>query len=88
MERMEIEVVALGTNMMLTAMIAQPTLIEVVKQRQSKDPYLWKIYEELGTNPKPDFTLQNGALKFRDRICVPEIPEIRRQVSIQSSPYI
>ena len=80
MERAEIEVVAPGINMMLTAMIAEPTLIEIIKQRQPEDPYLWKTYEELGTNPKPNFTLQNGALRFRSRLCVPEIPEIRRQV--------
>ena len=50
--------------MMLATMIAQPTLIEVVKQLQQKDPYLWKIYEEMEVNPKPDFTLQNGAIEF------------------------
>ena len=47
----------LGTNMMLATMIAQLTLIEVLKQRQTEESYLWKVYEEMGVNPKPDFTL-------------------------------
>ena len=63
-------------------MIAQPALIEVVKQRQPEDLYLWKIYEEIqiNLNFKTDFTLQNLALKFQDHLCVPNIPEIKRQV--------
>ena len=80
LERVEIEVVALDISAMLTALIAQPMLIKIVKHRQSKDPYLWKIYEEMMVNPKPDFALQNGALKFQNLLCVPNIPQIRRQV--------
>ncbi|GFZ05260.1 hypothetical protein Acr_17g0008320 [Actinidia rufa] len=80
LERAEIEVVAPDTNTMLTTMIAQPTLIEIVKQRQPEDPYLCKVYEEMLVNPKPDFTLQDRALKFQGRLCVPNIPEVKRQV--------
>ena len=64
LERAKIKVVALDTNMMLINMIAQSALIEVIKQQQPEDPYLWKIYEEMEVNLKPDFTLQDGALKF------------------------
>ncbi|GFS42569.1 hypothetical protein Acr_00g0080620 [Actinidia rufa] len=80
LERAEIEVVAPDTNTMLTTMIAQPTLIEIVKQRQPEDPYLWKVYEEMLVNPKLDFTLQDKALRFQSRLCVPNIPEVKRQV--------
>ncbi|GFY97645.1 hypothetical protein Acr_12g0001860 [Actinidia rufa] len=80
LERAEIEVVAPDTNTMLTTMIAQPTLIEIVKQRQPEDPYLWKVYEEMLVNPKPDFTLQDKALRFQSRLCVPNIPKVKRQV--------
>ena len=31
-------------------------------------------------NPKPYFTLKDGALKFQGCLCVPNIPEIKRQV--------
>lgn len=41
---------------------------------------MWKIYEEMRMNSKLNFTLQDGALKFRDRLCVPDIPKIKRQV--------
>ena len=57
LKRAGIEVVAPDTNMTLTTMIAQPMLIKVVKQRQSEDPYLWKIYEEMQINLKLDFNL-------------------------------
>ncbi|GFS46037.1 hypothetical protein Acr_00g0099760 [Actinidia rufa] len=40
LEKAEIEVVAPDTNAMLTTMIAQPNLIEIIKQRQPEDPYL------------------------------------------------
>ena len=56
LERAKIEIVAPDTNMMLTTMIAQSALIEVVKQLQLEELYLWKIYEEMEVNPKPDFT--------------------------------
>ena len=61
-------------------MITQLALIEVIKQRQPEDPHLWKIYEKMEINPKPDFTLRNGVLEFWDCLCVPNIPEINRQV--------
>ena len=65
--------VAPYTNAMFTTMIAQLTLIEIVKQWQPKDMYLWKVYEEMLVNPKLDFTLQDEALKFQGRLCVPNI---------------
>ncbi|GFS32089.1 hypothetical protein Acr_00g0020760 [Actinidia rufa] len=80
LDRAEIEVVAPDTNEMLTAIIAQPTLMETVKQRQPEDPYLWKVYEEMLVNPKPNFTLQDKALRFQGRLCVPNIPEVKRRV--------
>ena len=46
-ERSESEVGAPDANMMLTTMITQLALIEVMKQRELEDPYLWKIYEEM-----------------------------------------
>ena len=55
-------------------------LIEIVKHRQPEDPYLWKICEEMIVNPNPNFALQNGTLKFQNQLCVPNIPEIKRQV--------
>ena len=64
LEREEIEFDAPDTNMILTTMITQLALIEVLKQRQPKDSYLWEIYEEIEVNPKLDFTLRNGALEF------------------------
>ncbi|GFY87070.1 hypothetical protein Acr_05g0007090 [Actinidia rufa] len=72
--------VAPDTNEMLIAIIAQPTLMETVKQRQPEDPYLWKVYEEMLVNPKPNFTLQDKALRFQGRLCVPNIPEVKRRV--------
>ncbi|GFS33112.1 hypothetical protein Acr_00g0026380 [Actinidia rufa] len=80
LERAEIEVDAPDTNTMLTTMIAQPILIETVKRRQPEDPYLWKVYEEMLVNSKPYFTLQDRALRFQGRLCVPNIPEVKRQV--------
>ena len=84
LERARIEVVAPDTNAMLTAMIAQPTLIEVVKHRQSEHPCSWKSYEEMQINLKPDFTLQDRVLRFQSRLCVPNIHEIKRKVLEES----
>ncbi|GFZ17085.1 hypothetical protein Acr_26g0003550 [Actinidia rufa] len=50
LERAEIEVVAPDTNTMLTTMT------------EPEDPYLWKVYEEMLVNPKPNFTLQDRHL--------------------------
>ena len=65
-------------------MIAQPTLVEVVKKWQPEDSYLWKIYEKMEVNPKPNFTLQNGDLEFRGYFYIPIISEIKRQVLEES----
>ncbi|GFY91100.1 hypothetical protein Acr_07g0012960 [Actinidia rufa] len=39
-----------------------------------------KFYEEMLVNPKPDFPLQDRALKFQGRLYVPNIPEVKRRV--------
>ncbi|XP_028072519.1 uncharacterized protein LOC114274745 [Camellia sinensis] len=45
-----------------------------------QDKLLKKKYEEQGNTPYPDFIISNGILKFRNRICVLDIPELKKKI--------
>ncbi|XP_028079084.1 uncharacterized protein LOC114280871 [Camellia sinensis] len=58
----------------------EPTLIGEIKARQWEDKLLKKRYEEQGNTPDPDFMMSNEILKFRNRICIPDIPELKKKI--------
>lgn len=80
MDRMELEVVIRGTGGVLAMYVAQPAIIEEVKLRQKEDPKLQRIREGIENVPHPDYTIVDGLMRFRGRICVSNISDIREQI--------
>ena len=66
------------------ALIAQfqvrSQLIEEIKAAQDRDPQLVK----LKTDMSPEFTVEDGALRQGDRLCVPDVDELRQRVLRES----
>ena len=58
---------------------ARSSLIEQIREAQSKDPKLRKLIEDVQNGKNSDFTLdQEGALRHGNRLCVPDVCELRR----------
>ncbi|XP_028090066.1 uncharacterized protein LOC114290387 [Camellia sinensis] len=77
---MNVEIVVHERDTMIATIIVQPTLIEEIKQRQMEDESLKKICDELATKPRPEFNFVNSVLKFQNRLCVPNIPGIKKNL--------
>lgn len=71
-------------------MSLQPSLLEKIKQRQSYDPYLEKIFRETESKKKIDFQVSlDGVIRLNTRLCVPEDEELKNEIifEAQSTPY-
>ncbi|XP_028120749.1 uncharacterized protein LOC114318082 [Camellia sinensis] len=69
---------------LLANIIVEPELMEEIRARQCEDKLLKKKYEEQGNTPDPDFTISNGILKFRNRFCVPDLPELKKRILVEA----
>lgn len=59
--------------------------LEMVKDKQLLDPSLCKTIEMLETNKVMDFNMgDDGILKFKGRVCVPQYPKLKRHVLTHS----
>lgn len=84
MDRMGLEMVIQGSNAICTAIIARPAILEEIKLKQKDDPKLQKIREQLEAAPHPDFEIVDDMLKFRSRICVPDVSVIKQRILEES----
>jgi len=50
--------------------------VDKIKEGQQQDPKLLKLSKKVEEGSIRDFTLKEGALRFRDRLCVPKNAEI------------
>ncbi|XP_028113454.1 uncharacterized protein LOC114311506 [Camellia sinensis] len=80
LERMDMEIMLREQGVVLAAIAAQPAVIKEIKQKQMEDDHLKSICEEMETRTKPRFTFENMVMKFKDRLCVPNAPEIKKRI--------
>ncbi|XP_028053366.1 putative G-type lectin S-receptor-like serine/threonine-protein kinase At1g61610 [Camellia sinensis] len=77
LDKMSVEFKIHGQETVLAAVMAQPTLLEEIKSHQMEDDILKKVCDELETKPKSWFSLVDSILKFQNRICVPNVLELK-----------
>ena len=59
----------------------QPDLVGRIKALQKNDLNLVQVIEEVKNGSKPDFVLSDdGILRFRARLCVPNDGDLRREL--------
>ena len=78
-EKSEIEVVMCEQGRLIAAIIAEPAIIEEIKQKQKEDEFLRKEMDEFKTSPKAEFSIENEVLKFRNQMCVPDILKLKKR---------
>ena len=58
--------------------------MENVKEGQQDDPELVKIRKKVEEGTTQDFTIKEGVLRFRDRLCVPKSAELIKELLKES----
>ena len=61
--------------MLANMLVTEPIFIRKIKESQLLDPDLAKIVDHIAE--RPDFRIVDGILYFRNRLCVPNIDELK-----------
>ncbi|KAL3523596.1 hypothetical protein ACH5RR_016430 [Cinchona calisaya] len=81
LEKLEIEVVAPVTGQVMAALIAQPSLVELIKISQTSDDALMKIKQKVEEGSQQYFHIHDDdSLWMKGRLCVPNDPKLRKSV--------
>jgi len=90
MRRLDLMVIRrVSGSVQLMAIQIQPTLMEEIREAQKEDPRLLKFREQVEAGLRSDVCIHtDGALYFRNRICVPQ-GKIRQKILAEahSSAY-
>ena len=62
--------------------MSEPTFIQKIKENQLQDPDLAKIVDH--TAERPGFRIVDGVLYFRNRLCIPNIDELRKDIIVEA----
>ncbi|KAK8919358.1 hypothetical protein KSP39_PZI021140 [Platanthera zijinensis] len=91
LERMEITplVTPESKQAQLSQLQVRYSLKDRIKEALSKDPFLVALQEKVRKGETGEFTLQNGLLLMNERLCVPNVNSIRRDILYEShnTPY-
>ena len=81
LESLGIEVISRGDRAVLAELRVEPSLQERIRVAQMEDPELMRIRGEVGNANRAEFRVdEQGALRFRDRLCVPNNEELKAEV--------
>ena len=79
LEELGVGVEPLRERVMLASMTTyEPTFIQKIKDSQLQDPDLAKIVGQIAE--RPDFRILDGVLYFRDRLCVPDVDDLKKEI--------
>ena len=71
----------MGLGALVANFRVQPDLVGRIKALQKNDLNLVQLMEEVKKGNKPDFVLSDdGILRFRTRLCVPNDGDLRREL--------
>ncbi|XP_028059413.1 uncharacterized protein LOC114263117, partial [Camellia sinensis] len=73
-----------GSLVCLSTILVEPTIIEEVKTRQREGEFFEKVIDEFVTKPRSGYTIENQVFKFEGRLCVADVPELKRKILQES----
>ncbi|XP_057481977.1 uncharacterized protein LOC130768887 [Actinidia eriantha] len=80
MEVLVLEVVIPGLEGLCATMVVELEVLGEIRLRQMKNPKLKKIHDNLATKLDSELRMMDGVLMFQNRICLPSVMDIKRQV--------
>ena len=72
--------------MLANMTVSEPNFIQKIKDSQLQDPDLAKIVEHI--LERLDFRIVDGVLYFHDRLCVPNVDDLKNEMSSASSALL
>jgi len=84
LEKLQIEIVLPGEQTHLAALQVTSAIVDKIKASQQDDPELVKIIRKVEEGTTPDFIVRDGVLKFRNHLCVPSHPELKKELLKES----
>jgi len=84
LERLQIKFFLPTESAHLAALQATSTLVEKIKTTQESDPELSKIRQRVKDGAVLDFSLSDGVLRFKNRLCVANCPNLKRELLQES----
>ena len=80
LQKLQIEVITPGDRIPLAALQATSTIVEKIKAGQVSDPECAKIRRKIEEGATVDFVIQDGIVKFKNRLYVPNQPELKTEI--------
>ena len=77
MEELELEVITPWLEGLCATIVVEPKNLGEIRLRQMEDPKLKKIYDNLAMKPNSEFKMIDGVLKFQNRMCLPDVMDIK-----------
>ena len=77
LEKLHIEILLPTEQTYLATLQVTSTIVDRIKADQQDDLELCKLIQQVREGIIPDFSLQDGTLKFRGRLCVPNHPSLK-----------
>ena len=68
--------------MLANMFVMEPEILSRIKSKQSEDPELARVIEQIDS--RPDFRIVEGVLYFQDRLCVPNIEELKNEIMTEA----
>ena len=88
LEKLKTEIILPSEQTCLAALQVTSTIVDKIKASQRNDPELDKIIQKEEEGTALDFTVQDGVLKFRNRLCVANHPKLKRELLKESHESI
>jgi len=89
LEVLYIEIILSSKQIQLTTLQIASSIVEKIKKHQQNDLELVKLVEKVEEGSNQDFLLKDEVLRFRNRLCVPNDPELKKELLKEShdTPY-
>ena len=82
--KLQIEILLPSERAQLVALQVTSTIIDKIKAGQRDDPEVSKLIQKVKAGNAPEFSYQDGILKFRNRLYVPNHPNLKRELLKES----
>ena len=80
MEELELEVITWGWEGPCVTIIMEPVILEEIKLKKMEKLKLKMIFNSQVANLNLEFKMIDGVFKFRNRICAPDVFDLKRQI--------
>jgi len=79
LEQLQVEVFLPGEQAHLAALQVTSTIVDKIKEGQQGDLEMARMIKKVEEGTIHDFTIKDGVLKFRNRLCLPSHPGLKNE---------